>query len=40
MASDDTKGVHETSASRGQLHADVEGEPEVVNIDRIEKVYA
>jgi hypothetical protein len=40
MASDDMKGVHETSASRAQLYADVEGEPEMVNIDRIEKVYA
>jgi hypothetical protein len=40
MASVDMKGVHETSAPGRQLDADVEGEPEIVNIDRIEKVYA
>jgi hypothetical protein len=42
MASDDMKGVHESTAPGGdrQHDADVEGEPEMVNIDRIEKVYA
>jgi hypothetical protein len=42
MASDGTvpdKGVHETTAPQ-QQDPDVEGGPEMINIDRIEKVYA
>lgn len=35
------KGVTETTAPEDeQLHQDVEHEPDMINIDRIEKVYA
>jgi hypothetical protein len=34
------KGVYETTAPERQQDHDVEGGPEMINIDRIEKVYA